>query len=236
MATARCTEPTAAGSPCLRAGTPRVTNTACRQDNHRAAPPPPLAGKRGRGGRGAGPRSAKSRPFLNFAPVAVEPVERRERTHRRPPPGTSSGEKERGSHVPRALVRLAAPWNLLWEPPPALASGIPLPPPRVLRHGRCLRSAPVFTAERLSGLARRQIGAPPAGCLGNAGIRPQARALERRGLPGSAGAGRPPVRSAPGAAPPASVPAAAVALEAEPSRAAECPRHEAQLHPATEGL
>lgn len=198
------------------------------------SPPPPLAGKRG-AGRGEG-RSAKARPFLNFAPVAVEPAERRERARTRRLPGTSFAEKEHGAHVPRASVRFAASQNLVWEPPPAPASGIPLPAPRVLQRGRCLRSAPDFTVQRLSGLARRQIGAPPAGCLGNAGIRPQARALGRRRLPGSAGAGRPPVRSAPIGDRPARVPAAAVALEAEPSRAAERPRHEAQLHPATEGL
>lgn len=110
------------------------------------SPPPPLAGKRG-AGRGEG-RSAKARPFLNFAPVAVEPAERRERARTRRLPGTSFAEKEHGAHVPRASVRFAASQNLVWEPPPAPASGIPLPAPRVLQRGRCLRSAPDFTGQR----------------------------------------------------------------------------------------
>ena len=238
MATARCTEPSAAGSPCLRAGTPGVTNTARRQGNHGAAPPPLLAGEKG-AGRGAGRRagrSAKARPFLNFAPVAVEPAERLERTHRQSPPGTSFREKERGVHVPSASVRFAAAQNLLWEPPPgepptAPASGIPLGSPRVLQRGCCLGSAPDFPGWRAARLGPR---------------RPVAW-VTRESAPGRVHLGAAAFRGArePGGhlyavpredrRPPVS-PAAAVALEAEPSRAAQRPRHEAQLHPATEGL
>lgn len=163
-----------------------------------------------RGERGAGRRagrSAKARPFLNFAPVAVEPAERLERTHRQSPPGTSFREKERGVHVPSASVRFAAAQNLLWEPPPgepptAPASGIPLGSPRVLQRGCCLGRVHL-------GAAAFRGAREPGGHL---------YAVPREDR-------RPPVS-----------PAAAVALEAEPSRAAQRPRHEAQLHPATEGL
>lgn len=197
-------------------------------------PAPAARGEKG-AGRGAG-RSAKARPFLNFAPVAVEPAERRERTHRQSPPGTSFGEKERGVHVPRASVRFAAPQNLLWEPPPveppaAPASGIPLGSPRVLQRGRCLRSAPDF----------------PGWLAARLGPRPPVAWVTRESAPRRVHLGAAAFRGArePGGhlyavpreerRPPVS-PAAAVALEAEPSRAAQCPRHEAQLHPATEGL
>ena len=141
-----------------------------------------------------------------------------------------ASEKRNGDPTPRVLQRGSPP------PPPAPTSS-GTPKPRVLQRGSRRLSAPDFTAGRLSGLPRSQIGAS----------RPVAR-VTRESVPGRVhfGAAAFPGERKQGdhlcavprgeGRPPAAVPNAAVAAEAEPSRAAERPRHEAQLLPATEGL
>lgn len=209
-------------SPWRRAKTPPTTNSARRRGN-RAAPPPPPSRRRGRGaGRGAR-RAAKARLFLNFEPVASEPGKRRERTRGRPPPVTSFGEK-----VQEPAPRVPPPVS-----PPARAPSATTCLPRVLGLFRRLPLAPYFAANRLSGLARGPIGAsrPVAG-------------VTRESVPRSAGFGAAALLGAGGLCdhfcalpreecrPPLSPPLPSLRRPSVPER----PRHEAQLHPATEGL
>lgn len=111
-------EPTAAGSPCLRAGTPGVTNTARRQGNHRSARP---RRSRGRGGRGEG-RGGRRRPGLSSTSRLL--LLSRRRGGRGPVRGGYQGRaSQKRNTEPTSRVPQSG------SPLPRTSSGSPHPPP-----------------------------------------------------------------------------------------------------------